>query len=164
MLFQLFRYDFRFPRYYRAKKKLIFSRLLFPSLFFARISSHWPTPNFRQAAVAIPGRNSNTQFQEKKVGHSVADPFIIYVNVYVKCLRKVLRTLNRYISAINWDIETNQRKISMVFSILCIFAIKFLIFMSWFLHKISFVITIGILLLFYKYVAIYFTFYDIFYY
>ena len=36
MLFHLSRYDFRFPRYLRVKKRIIFNRLLFPSLSHIR--------------------------------------------------------------------------------------------------------------------------------
>ena len=60
-LFDLSRYDFRFPRYRRAKKKVIFNRLpsLRPCRLFgplARASSLWPNPNSRQATDAIPGK------------------------------------------------------------------------------------------------------------
>ena len=42
MVFYLFRYDFRFPRYHRVKKKVIFNRLLSPSLSLIRTSySHF---------------------------------------------------------------------------------------------------------------------------
>ena len=47
-LFELFRYDFRFPRYRRVKRKVIFNRFISAFVAYSR-SSHWPIPNYRHA-------------------------------------------------------------------------------------------------------------------
>ena len=62
------RYDFRFPRYRRVKKRVIFNRLLSPSLSLTRTSrSHLASLTYLnlQTSDAIPGKNSSTRFQEK---------------------------------------------------------------------------------------------------
>ena len=68
-LFDSSRYDFRFPRYRRVKRKIIFNRLLSPSSSDNRISRSrspdWPIPNSRQSTDAIPRRVRSTHFQEK---------------------------------------------------------------------------------------------------
>ena len=69
-LFDLSQYDFRFPRYRRAKKKVIFNRL--PSLRPCRLfgplalSDLTQTPDKRQTRFL---EKRGKHFQEKYVGH-----------------------------------------------------------------------------------------------
>ena len=107
-LFDLSQYDFRFPRYRRAKKKVIFNRLpsLRPCRLFgplARASSLWPNPNSRQATDAIPGKT--WEAFPRKICRSLTRESIH--NLCTTFL-SATDTLNLYISATDRDIGMNQ--------------------------------------------------------
>ena len=75
MLFDLSRYDFPFPRYHRAKKGIIFNRLISPSLSLTpRLTDLCQTPNKRQERFL---EEHGTRFLEKYIGQRVTDLFII---------------------------------------------------------------------------------------
>ena len=78
--FDLSRYDFRLPRYHRAKKRVIFNRLLSPSLSLTRTSrSHLASPTYPKLQASDrrdSWKNVVLHFQEKYLGYQVASPFI----------------------------------------------------------------------------------------
>ena len=146
MLFYSSRYDFRFPRYRRVKKRVIFNNLLSPSLLFIRI--------FRSHLGALTYPKLQTSGRRNSWKNVVRDSWKNVVRISrKKCrsrrrgpihnLRAVLsitKTLSPYISATDWDIGINQKGISMVYYSLFpewILMIKFLILLAFFIQKIK---------------------------
>ena len=110
-LFELSRYDFRFPRYPRIKRRVIFNRLLSSSLLsYSKVSL---APRFADLSQTADERQTRflekrgTRFLEKNVGRG----FIHYPRRLVLSTRK---TLNCYNSASNEDIGIKQKAISTV--------------------------------------------------
>ena len=108
-LFELSLYDFRFPRYRRIKRRVIFNRLLSSS-----------SSSRSEVSLALPSRTADerqtrflekrsTRFLEKNVGRG----FIHHPRRRVLSTRK---TLNCYNSASDRDIGIKQKAISMVLS------------------------------------------------
>ena len=100
-LFELSLYDFRFPRYRRIKRRVIFNRLLSSS-----------SSSRSEVSLALPSRTADerqTRFLEKNVGRG----FIHHPRRRVLSTRK---TLNCYNSASDRDIGIKQKAISMVSS------------------------------------------------
>ena len=107
MRFHLSRYDFRLPRYRRAKRKVIFDRLLSLSFSLTRISrsrlvslTYPKLPDKQQLRfleIALPGKKS------RSVGRGPIHNFF-----------PTRYTLTPYISATDWDIGIKQKRISMV--------------------------------------------------
>ena len=81
------RYDFRLPRYRRAKEKVIFNRLLPPFLSLIRVSrSHLHSPTYPKLQTS-DRRDSwknvlrNTRFQERNVGRG---PIHVLLNILLR--------------------------------------------------------------------------------
>ena len=110
-LFDLSRYDFRLLRYRRVKGKVIFNRLPSPSLSLTRTSrSHFCPLTYPKLQTS--GRRDSwknvVRISKKKyrsVGHGPIHN--------LRILLCIMETLNRYISATDWDIRIRQKGISM---------------------------------------------------
>ena len=113
-LFDLSRYDFRFRRYRRVKKKLIFNYLLFPSLSLTRTSrSHLvslPYPKLQTSDRRDSWKNAQYTLPGKNIGHWATIPFIIFEALYLgnrlKYRDKTKRDFNGTVfstSCINFD-------------------------------------------------------------
>lgn len=115
--FHLSRYDFRLPRYRRVKKKVIFNRLLPPSLSPIRISrSHLLSPTYPklQTRVRRDSWKSVVRISKKKC-RSVG-----YGSIHDLCtVLSATETSNRYNSATVRDIGINQKATSMARFPLC---------------------------------------------
>ena len=124
-------YDFWFPRYHRAKERVIFNYLLLLFLSFTRISrSHFVSLTYPKLQTS-DRRDSwkNVVRISKKKCRSLG-----YGPIHNFCIL-LMETLSLRISATDWDIEMNQKVISMAWFSLCfewILMTKFLlIFFTW---------------------------------
>ena len=126
MFFYLFRYDLRFPRYHRVKKKVIFNRLLSPSLSLIWSSySHFVLltyPKVQTSDRRDSWKNVVHISKKKRRSGSIH-------NISLRCLN-TMKTFNLYISATDWDIGINRKLTSMALYSLsseCVLMTKFVI-------------------------------------
>ena len=109
-LFHLSRYRFRFPRYRRAKQRVIFNRSLFLSLSLIRTSrSRLLSLTYLKLQTSDRRDSRKNVVRASKIYRSIDGATI---HIFSPALSTV-NTLNRYISATDRDIGMNQKPISM---------------------------------------------------
>ena len=109
-LFHLSRYHFRFPRYRRAKQRVIFNRSLFLSLSLIRTSrSHLLSLTYLKLQTSDRRDSRKNVVRASKIYRSI-DGATIHI---FSPASSTVDTLNRYISATDWDIRIRQKGISM---------------------------------------------------
>ena len=134
-LFHLSRYRFRFPRYHRAKQRVIFNRSLFLSLSLIRTSrSRLLSLTYLKLQTSDRRDSRKNVVRASKIYRSI-DGATIHI---FSPASSTVGALNRYISATDWDIGINQKVTSTTWfppPFEQTLIIKFSISFSKFLHK-----------------------------